>query len=83
MKFETPFGDFLANLSFTEGALLILLISGGFWLYKSQQSRLDERQQELDRLAADNRDYRDRFERLHDRLERRHFDQSDSQGNRP
>lgn len=80
MKFEIPFGDFLANLSFTEGALLILLILGGFWLYKSQQSRLDERQRELDRLAADNRDYRDRFERLHDRLEKRHIEPSESQG---
>lgn len=80
MKFEIPFGDFLANLSFTEGALLILLILGVFWLYKSQQSRLDERQRELDRLAADNRDYRDRFERLHDRLEKRHIEPSESQG---
>jgi len=80
MNFEIPFGDFLANLSFTEGALLILLILGGFWLYKSQQSRLDDRQRELDRLAADNRDYRNRFERLHDMLEKRRIDPSDSPG---
>lgn len=80
MKFEIPFGDFLANLSFSEGALLILLILGGFWLYKSQQGRLDDRQQELDRMAADNRDYRDRFERLHDRLEKRHIEPSKPQG---
>ena len=78
-----PFSEFFANLSFTEGALLILLILGGFWLYKVQQNRFAERQKELDRLAADNRDYRDRFERLHDMLEKSASKQTNHTGNKP
>ena len=56
--------EFFSTLTFIEGVLLILLLLGGFWIYKSQQRQLDDRQREIDRLAADNREYRDRFERI-------------------
>ena len=56
--------EFFSALTFIEGVLLILLLLGGFWIYKSQQRQLDDRQREIDRLAADNREYRDRFERM-------------------
>ena len=56
--------EFFSTLTFIEGVLLILLLLGGFWIYKSQQRQLDDRQREIDRLAADNREYRDRFERM-------------------
>ena len=56
--------EFFSALTFIEGVLLILLLLGGFWIYKSHQRQLDDRQREIDRLAADNREYRDRFERI-------------------
>ena len=56
--------EFFSTLTFIEGVLLILLLLGGFWIYKNQQRQLDDRQREIDRLAADNREYRDRFERM-------------------
>ena len=68
MKFA-DFSEFFAKLTFTEGALLILLLLGGLWLYRSHARELRDRQSELDRLAADNHDYRDRFERMHDKIE--------------
>ena len=56
--------EFFSTLTFIQGVLLILVLLGGFWIYKSQQRQLDDRQWEIDRLAAGNREYRDRFERI-------------------
>ncbi len=77
------FSEFFANLSFTEGTLLTIIILGGLWLYKNQQYRFAERQRELDRLAEDNHNYRDRFERLHELLEKRYLDHTKSTGDKP
>lgn len=52
---------FLSGLSFTEVVLLILLIYGGRLIFTVHQRQLNDRQREIDRLAEDNREYRERF----------------------
>ncbi len=40
-----------------------------YWIYRIHQGRLDDRQREIDRLADDNREYRESFLRLwHDKM---------------
>lgn len=63
------FSEFFAKLSFTEGVLLLLVLCGGFWIYKIYAREAKHYQRELDRLAADNHDYRDRFETMQNTIE--------------
>lgn len=65
--FESLF-RYLGGLGFTEAlvvililAILFLVIYGVRWMSKTHQRQLDDRQREIDRLAADNREYRERF----------------------
>lgn len=67
MQWFSAFTEFFRNLSFTEGAMLILVVLFYRGTIKSYHKRLDDRQKEIDRLAADNREYRERFVQLMDR----------------
>lgn len=49
------------ELGIWDGLLAVTWIGGHIWVYKMYNDRLKDRQEEIDRLAADNRDYRDRF----------------------
>lgn len=74
MRSLDSFFDYLRSLSFTEAlvvilllAIVILVIYGVRWMNKNHQRQLNDRQREIDRLAADNREYRERFLQLVDR----------------
>ena len=46
---------------------VIILLSCHFFIFKQYNERLKDRQIEIDRLANDNREYRDRFLKLLDK----------------
>lgn len=51
----------------TKGIFTIFFFLAHFWVYRAYEGRLQDRQLEIDRLAADNRDLRDRFTALLDK----------------
>ena len=61
-----------------EGVLLLLVVIFHRSTVQGYKARVNDRQKEVDRLAKDNRDYRDRFEWLHDRLEKRYHNNSNT-----
>lgn len=48
-------------------AILFLVIYGVRWMSKTHRRQLDDRQREINRLAADNREYSERFLQFVDR----------------
>ena len=48
------------------GLFVTLLIFMHWWIYKLYEGRLTDRQQEIDKLAVENREYRERFYKLID-----------------
>ena len=71
-------GDFLKAILEEYGVIIALLFVAVIWQVRANarlhRDRYDERQKEIDRLAADNRDYRDRFMRLIEKAERKSDD---------
>ena len=71
-------GDFLKAILDEYGVIIALLFVAVIWLAwlnnRLHHARYEERQKEIDRLAADNRDYRDRFMRLIEKAERKSDD---------
>ena len=71
-------GDFLKAILEEYGVIIALLFVAVIWQARANarlhRDRYDERQKEIDRLAADNRDYRDRFMRLIEKAERKSDD---------
>lgn len=61
------FAEWFSGLGFAEGLLAIVMALGGLWIYKIHQGRLDDLQREIDRLAQENREHRDRFTRILER----------------
>lgn len=49
-----------------EAVFIIFFFSAQGWVYALYIGRLKDRQKEIDRLAGDNREYRDRFMKLMD-----------------
>lgn len=49
------------------GTFLLFFWVAHYWLFRMYNGRLQDRQAEIDRLAADNREYRDRFLTVLDR----------------
>ena len=66
MAWMDAFSGFFNNLSVIDGILLVLVIVFHRTTMRSYEGRLSERQTEIDRLAAENREYRDRFTRILD-----------------
>lgn len=67
-------GDFLKTVleavksfGWAGGTLIVFFWVAHFVYYKLTQARLHDRQEEIDRLAADNHAYRDRWLALHDK----------------
>ena len=50
--------DFIVNFGWTKGVFTIFFFLSHYWLYKSNERRVREKQNEIDRLAQDNREYR-------------------------
>ena len=58
--------DLPSDLSLSEWLMAVLVLLGCWWIYKLQKRLMDERQKEIDRLAQDNREYRERFLKILD-----------------
>jgi len=56
-----------SDRGFADGMLAIVMVLCGLWIYKIHQGRLDDLQREIDRLAQENREHRDRFARILER----------------
>lgn len=61
------FTNFFSVLGVYKGLLVIILIGSQYWIYRLYSDRLEDRQKEIDRLAQENRQYRERFLALLDK----------------
>ena len=53
--------DFIVSLGWVKGTFALFFWVTQGWIYFLYRGRLKDRQKEIDRLAQDNREYRDRF----------------------
>jgi hypothetical protein len=60
-------GGLIREFGWTKGVFTIFFFMAHAWIYKLYAGRLADRQKEIDRIAADNREYRERFLTLLDR----------------
>lgn len=58
--------DFIVAFGWTKGVFTIFFFCAHGWVYKLYKARVEDKQAEIDRLAADNREYRERFLKLYD-----------------
>lgn len=58
--------SFIEAFGWAKGILTIFFFLAHFWIFRQYNGRLEDRQKEIDRLAEDNREYRDRFLELLD-----------------
>ena len=58
---------YLTEFGFTKSIFLVFFIWAHKVIFKSYEKRLEERQKEIDRLADDNRAYRERYLAFHDK----------------
>lgn len=59
--------DALLTFGFTKGLILVMFLGGHYWVFRLYENRVKDRQREIDNLARDNREYRDRFLTILDR----------------
>lgn len=59
--------DFVVSFGWAKGTLTILFWVFHIWIYRLYTARLEDKQKEIERLAQDNKEYRDRFLALLDR----------------
>ena len=59
--------DFIVTLGWAKGVFTIFFFLAHAWIYNLYSGRLKDRQAEIDRLSADNREYRERFLSLLDK----------------
>lgn len=52
---------FIETFGWFKGVGTILFFIFHYWIYALYQARLEDRQKEIDRIAEDNREYRERF----------------------
>lgn len=58
--------DLVKSLGVTKGLFVIFFFIAHIWVHLLHKGRLKDRQNEIDRLAQDNREYRERFLSLMD-----------------
>lgn len=58
---------FIVALGWTKGVFAIFFFLSHGWVFHLYDGRLKDRQSEIDRIAADNKDLRDRFTSLLDK----------------
>jgi hypothetical protein len=58
--------DVLKNFGLTRGLCVIFFLSLWWFYHRAHQNRLKDKDAEINRLAADNHEYRERFMRLFD-----------------
>jgi hypothetical protein len=59
--------DSVQSFGLLRGIFLLFFWVAHFWIYRLYQGRLRDRQKQIDDLAKDNREYRERFLTLLDR----------------
>lgn len=52
---------FIQKLGWTKGVFTLFFFIAHYWVFKLYNGRLEDRQGEIDRLAEDNRAYRERY----------------------
>lgn len=52
---------FLGKFGIIKGGFVLFFFMAHYWVWKMYNGRLEDRQKEIDRLASDNREYRERF----------------------
>lgn len=57
----TVIKELISDLGITKGMFVIFFFLSHIWIFKMYNGRLNDRQKEIDRLAEDNREYRNRF----------------------
>ncbi len=58
--------DYVIAFGWVKGVFTIFFFLAHAWIYSLYRGRLKDRQKEIDRLAEDNHEYRERFLRLLD-----------------
>jgi len=58
--------DFIVTMGWTKGVFTIFFFMTHGWVYILYNGRVKDRQKEIERLAADNREYRERFLKILD-----------------
>jgi len=53
--------EIVSKLGLLKGIFLIFFISANLWVWRLYVGRIKDRKEEIDRLAQDNREYRERF----------------------
>jgi hypothetical protein len=53
--------DFIVSLGWVKGMFALFFWVSQAWIYMLYRGRLADRQKEIDRIAKENREYRDRF----------------------
>ncbi|MFL6283258.1 MAG: hypothetical protein ACJ74Q_08980 [Pyrinomonadaceae bacterium] len=53
--------DAVVSFGWVKGTLTIFFWVAHFWIYREYRGRLKDRQDEINRIAAENHEYRDRF----------------------
>jgi len=58
---------FISTLGWTKGVFSIFFFMAHAWIFSLYNGRLKDRQAEIDRISDENREYRNRFLKLHDK----------------
>jgi hypothetical protein len=58
--------DAIATFGLLKGTFALFFWVAHYWIYRLYAGRLQDRQREIDKVAAENREYRDRFMTLLD-----------------
>jgi hypothetical protein len=53
--------EFIQQFGWVKGVFTVFFFMSHAWIWRLYTGRLADRQKEIDRLAAENRDYRERF----------------------
>lgn len=59
--------DAVASFGFVKGTFTLFFWVAQYWIYRLYSGRLKDRQREIDRIAKENREYRDRLLALMDK----------------
>jgi hypothetical protein len=58
---------FILSLGWTKGVFALFFFMAHGWIYWLYHGRLKDRQAEIDRIAKENREYRERFLKFYDK----------------
>lgn len=74
--------DFVVSLGWARGTFALFFWVAHFWIYRLYTGRLNDRQRQIDEIAKENHEYRDRFLAILDEhfgFEKRHPSSSGSE----